>query len=181
MSFQFDANDESDTDRFGNALAQALPRGSVVALIGTLGAGKTRLVQAVAKAIGIDPREVVSPTFVLVHEYAVPRARTSDASQSSPGQKAGVSAPENPGLPARAIADAHQTPVTKIYHLDGWTFVEWADRVAHCLPREYVQINIEITGPTNRRFTLTAKGPSMENALHQLQTVTSCLSLNPEP
>ena len=39
------------------------------ALCGTLGAGKTRLVQAIAAAAGVDRREVVSPTFVLIQEY----------------------------------------------------------------------------------------------------------------
>src|SRR5213078_3989368 len=60
----------ADTDRLGSALADALPDGAVVALCGTLGAGKTRLVQALAAACGIDRSEVVSPTFVLCHEHS---------------------------------------------------------------------------------------------------------------
>ena len=46
---------ESETDRLGAALAAVLPPGTVVALVGTLGAGKTRLVQAVAAALGVPP------------------------------------------------------------------------------------------------------------------------------
>ena len=65
----FTANNEHDTDRLGAALAEVLPPGTVVALIGTLGAGKTRLVQAVAAALGVPPGSVTSPTFVLVNEY----------------------------------------------------------------------------------------------------------------
>jgi len=65
----FDAAGEGATEALGAALAKVLPPGTTVALLGTLGAGKTRLVQAVAVACGVDPREVVSPTFVLVHEY----------------------------------------------------------------------------------------------------------------
>src|SRR5437867_3196481 len=67
--FVFHADDERATIALGNALSKALSNGSVVALIGTLGAGKTRLVQAFCEAEGIDPRDVVSPTFVLLHEY----------------------------------------------------------------------------------------------------------------
>jgi tRNA threonylcarbamoyladenosine biosynthesis protein TsaE len=59
---------ERDTERLGAALADALPPGTVVGLIGTLGAGKTRLVQAVATALGMPPGSVTSPTFVLVNE-----------------------------------------------------------------------------------------------------------------
>ena len=53
---------EQDTDRLGAALAEVLPPGTVVALIGTLGAGKTRLVQAVAAALGVPRDAVTSPT-----------------------------------------------------------------------------------------------------------------------
>ena len=60
---------EQDTERLGAALADVLPPQTVVALIGTLGAGKTRLVQAVATALGVPAGSVTSPTFVLVNEY----------------------------------------------------------------------------------------------------------------
>jgi tRNA threonylcarbamoyladenosine biosynthesis protein TsaE len=66
--YRFLANSESDTRRLGAALARSLPAGTTVALIGTLGAGKTRLVQAVATACGVPPETVVSPTFVLCQE-----------------------------------------------------------------------------------------------------------------
>ena len=51
------ADDESATDRLGAALAAALRPGDVVAIHGDLGAGKTRLVQAIAAALG----DVASP------------------------------------------------------------------------------------------------------------------------
>ena len=65
---------EQDTERLGAALADVLPPRTVVALIGTLGAGKTRLVQAVATALGVPAGSVTSPTFVLVNEYRQGRA-----------------------------------------------------------------------------------------------------------
>ena len=55
--FIFEAADEAGTVALGTALAECLPPRAVVALIGTLGAGKTRLVQAVAAAAGVDPRK----------------------------------------------------------------------------------------------------------------------------
>src|SRR5437870_13337796 len=67
--FVFAAADEHDTERFGAALSSALPPGATVALCGTLGAGKTRLVQAIAAACGVPRDEVVSPTFVLLQQY----------------------------------------------------------------------------------------------------------------
>ena len=56
-------------DIVGRVLSKLLPKGSVVSLLGTLGAGKTRLVQAVAQAYGVPKEEVGSPTFVLIKEY----------------------------------------------------------------------------------------------------------------
>ncbi len=47
---------EAETDRLGGALAQILPPGTVLGLIGPLGAGKTRLVRALAEGLGADPR-----------------------------------------------------------------------------------------------------------------------------
>ena len=61
--------DEDATRQLGARLGKLLPDGAVVALNGPLGAGKTRLVQGLAGAIGLDPREVVSPTFTLVQEH----------------------------------------------------------------------------------------------------------------
>ena len=67
-TLQFDSRDEADTIRLGEALAAALQPGCVVALLGNVGAGKTRLVQAIATALGGDRDDVTSPTFVLIQE-----------------------------------------------------------------------------------------------------------------
>ena len=61
-TFLYNAPDEAATVRLGQALAEVLPEGAVVALNGTLGAGKTRLVQALAEALGVPRGEVTSPT-----------------------------------------------------------------------------------------------------------------------
>ncbi len=178
MRIVFTAHDEPDTDRFGAALAEVLPAGSVVALVGTLGAGKTRLVQAIAKAVGIDPQEVVSPTYVLVHEYQ------GRGQGSRHGGQAGFRVQQSSSL-------GHQTPAIVIYHLDayrirdddeflelgpeeyfecdGWTFVEWADRVAGCLPPEKWRIEIEVLGPSQRRFTVTSLGDRYQKSMDALR------------
>lgn len=51
------------------SLARDLTAGSVLLLSGDLGAGKTAFVRGLAEGLGIDPGEVTSPTFTLVHEY----------------------------------------------------------------------------------------------------------------
>ncbi|MEX2285648.1 MAG: tRNA (adenosine(37)-N6)-threonylcarbamoyltransferase complex ATPase subunit type 1 TsaE [Planctomycetaceae bacterium] len=140
--FKFDANNEHDTDRFGAAFAELLEPGQVVALVGPLGAGKTRLVQAIAVALGVERKDVTSPTFLLIQEYAgrLPlyhfdtyRLRDSD---------------EFLELGADEL----------IYGL-GVCLIEWADRVSDVLPHDLLRIEIETTGPTSRRFAVSGTGP----------------------
>jgi tRNA threonylcarbamoyladenosine biosynthesis protein TsaE len=139
--FTYDAADESGTVALGAALAELLPDGTTVALCGTLGAGKTRLVQAIAEAAGIDRREVVSPTFVLIQEY---RGRRTvyhlDAYR------------------VRGADEFLELGPDEYFESDGLVLVEWADRVEGCLPRDRVEIHIEITGPESRRFEIVGLG-----------------------
>lgn len=139
--FVFDAATEADTERLGAALAAALPDGAVVSLTGTLGAGKTRLVQAVATASGVSSADVVSPTFVLVAEYQGQRPiyhfdayRLRDEDEFL-------------GLGPEEYFDS-----------EGLSFVEWADRVEVCLPPDRLQIAIGVRGETSRRFVLSVVG-----------------------
>lgn len=60
---------EADTRAIASRLAATLAPGSVVLLKGDLGAGKTAFVRGLAEGLGLNPDEVTSPTFTLVHEY----------------------------------------------------------------------------------------------------------------
>jgi tRNA threonylcarbamoyl adenosine modification protein YjeE len=58
-----------ETRRLGASLAPRLVPGDVVLLEGDLGAGKTEFVKGIAGGLGLDPEDVSSPSFALVHEY----------------------------------------------------------------------------------------------------------------
>ena len=60
---------ELETTTLGEKLGRSLEPGSILLLVGDLGAGKTTLVRGIAKGLGVDPDEVSSPTFVLINEY----------------------------------------------------------------------------------------------------------------
>jgi tRNA threonylcarbamoyladenosine biosynthesis protein TsaE len=151
--FTFTARNEQDTDRLGTALANNLPPGSVIALIGTLGAGKTRLVQSVAAAAGIPRGNVTSPTFVLVNEYL------------------GGRLPIYHFDTYRLKDDDEFLNLGPDEYFDstGLTFVEWADRVADLLPAERLEIRIEVTGETTRQIQIRGTSSRMEALVSQIQ------------
>jgi tRNA threonylcarbamoyladenosine biosynthesis protein TsaE len=62
---------EEATEALGAELAGSLRAGDLVLLEGPLGAGKTTLVRGIVAALGGDPAEVCSPTFILLETYAV--------------------------------------------------------------------------------------------------------------
>jgi tRNA threonylcarbamoyladenosine biosynthesis protein TsaE len=61
---------EAETEGFGERLARELRPESVVYLFGRLGAGKTALARGLARGLGAPAREVASPTFAILNEYA---------------------------------------------------------------------------------------------------------------
>jgi len=156
LTFDWHAADEAATAQLGTALASALRAGDVIALNGELGAGKTRLVRAIAAALGMVDEEVNSPTFVLIHEYEgrVPlyhvdayRLRDSDEFLSIGGDE--------------------------VLAGDRACLIEWADRIADLLPRDHLRVEITATGETQRTFAMSASGKRSAELLGELQRTLS--------
>jgi tRNA threonylcarbamoyl adenosine modification protein YjeE len=144
--------DEAALAPLARRLVAALPPRAFVALEGDLGAGKTTCVKAVAAAMGIDPSEVVSPTFGLIHVHDVPL--TSDQ--------------PSPEAPTRLVhADLYRLSGTGDLAEIGWgdatagrcwVFVEWPSRAADALPADRLDIAISIDSETGRTFQFTPRG-----------------------
>ena len=71
---EYFSNSEKETEEIGARFAEKLPGGSVVAMYGDLGAGKTAFVRGMARGMGLDAH-VSSPTFTIVNGYC-PITRT---------------------------------------------------------------------------------------------------------
>jgi tRNA threonylcarbamoyladenosine biosynthesis protein TsaE len=68
MRIEIHAATAEDTRQVGAAMASLLHERDAIALTGDLGAGKTTLVQGLARGLGIGD-QIVSPTFTLIREY----------------------------------------------------------------------------------------------------------------
>jgi len=72
-SCRFHSPDPETSRALGESLGRSIgDRGIAIALIGPLGAGKTLFVKGLAAGLGVDPRLVSSPTFVIAQQYPVP-------------------------------------------------------------------------------------------------------------
>jgi tRNA threonylcarbamoyladenosine biosynthesis protein TsaE len=127
---------QEDTEQQAEALAGALRAGDVVLLSGPLGAGKTAFVRGLARGLGVNPEEVSSPTFTLVHEYRGGRLRLFHADLYRLG-RAGA---EDLGLDELGIQD-------------GVLAIEWPDRLGHAF-RGAIEVAIEVVDETSRRITI---------------------------
>lgn len=132
-SWTFVSRDPEETRAIARELGRSIGAdGAVLALVGPLGAGKTVFVKGLAEGLGLDPRSVSSPTFVIAQQYPLPEGaevlhhidlyRLEDESELV---NIGFEDMLAPG---------------------GVLAVEWADRFPGVLGREYVRIDFE--GPT---------------------------------
>jgi tRNA threonylcarbamoyladenosine biosynthesis protein TsaE len=130
-------NSESETEALGRALGETLAPGTVLALYGGLGAGKTAFVRGVAQGLKCAAR-VSSPTFTVVNEY--------------PGN-----------IPLFHFDMYRLQSADELFEL-GWdeylerggvTAVEWSERVADCLPPEAVSVRFLHTGGDTRRIEIS--------------------------
>jgi tRNA threonylcarbamoyladenosine biosynthesis protein TsaE len=126
----------------GRIFGGMLSAGSMVALTGNLGSGKTVLAKGIARGLGVeDEREITSPSFVLVNEYQgrlpvhhVDLYRLQDAGQVEDlGWEEFISGP-------------------------GVTLVEWAEKVPRLLPAERIEVHLHWLNPEERSLVFIGKG-----------------------
>ena len=134
----------------GERLGKAVPGGTVIALRGGLGAGKTTFAKGLARGLGVED-EVTSPTYTIVSEYEGRlRLHHIDAYRLRDEDEFLALGPD------------------EYFDSNGLVLIEWADRVEGCLPRERIEVHVEVTGPQSRRFEVRAIGPRYEQPLAQL-------------
>ncbi|MDR0382513.1 MAG: tRNA (adenosine(37)-N6)-threonylcarbamoyltransferase complex ATPase subunit type 1 TsaE [Spirochaetaceae bacterium] len=115
-----------ETFEFGMILGKTLGKGSVVALKGTLGSGKTCLCAGICRALGVTA-PVTSPTYTIVHEYeGVFPVYHIDAYRLSGAE------------------DFENAAGGEILSGDGVCLIEWGERLSECLPDDAVHVEITV-------------------------------------
>ena len=136
----------NETIALGERLAVLLERGSVVALRGPLGAGKTCLAKGIARGLGIT-EEVTSPTYTIVSEYGGGFAGTESQGGSVPVYH----------IDAYRLGgndDFSAIGGEELVFGDGISIIEWGERIPYFISAEALRVDIEIRGDNERHISI---------------------------
>lgn len=134
------APDPEATHAVGARLGRAAGPGTVIALIGDLGAGKTLFAKGVGAGLDV-PTRVQSPTFVLVAAHPDGRLPLWHADLYRLG----------------AADELEQVGLDEVLRGDGVVLIEWADRFPEILPSDHVEVTLVDEGE-GRRITILGRG-----------------------
>lgn len=133
-----------ETAQLGKMLGESLPDNSVVCFFGDLGAGKTTFIKGLAStAAAYDFDAVNSPTFVYLNIYEGKRNIFHFDLYRLNG------ADDFIGL-----------GFDEYLHSGGICCIEWSERIASCLPKDSVRVEMAHLGGDTRKITITPWNPN---------------------
>jgi tRNA threonylcarbamoyladenosine biosynthesis protein TsaE len=135
------SNSPDETLALGKKIASILKSGSVVALRGTLGSGKTYFTKGIALALGIK-ETLTSPTYTIINEYST---------------ETGLALYHIDAYRLKGDKDFEDLGGLDIIHSDGISIIEWSDLIPCSLPLDLITITFEITGSFSRLIKI--EGP----------------------
>ena len=156
-TIKIDTNSTEQTVCVGQVIGRCCKAGDLIALQGELGAGKTQLVRGIAKGMGLNPRQVSSPTLVMVHEYEPPPETT----KTEKGDKSII--------PVLVHIDAYRISSPDELESIGWSgngeelrdnavvAIEWAKLIRPALGDDLLWVHIEHT-PEGRQIFCSGQG-----------------------
>ncbi len=140
LNYTYTSSSPASTLSLGAWIGERLAPGSLLALTGELGCGKTLLTRGICGSLGVPVRQVNSPTFVLVNEY---RGRMPVFHLDMYQLGAAFDAVEFGLFDYLARAAS------------GVMIIEWAEKIADVLPEDRLSIVFDILSPRKRRLHFT--------------------------
>lgn len=131
-----------ETHKIGERLGKTLKSGDVVAYFGGMGMGKTTFTHGLAKGLGIDEKEVSSPTFALVHEYRGSAATLYHFDMYR----------------IESWDDLYSTGFFDYLDFGGILAVEWSENIENALPENCIKVSFEHGENENERKIEISKG-----------------------
>ncbi len=125
-------SDRNETILLGERIGKSLKAGDIVALSGELGAGKTTLIQGIAKGLGIRDW-VTSPTFTIINEF-----------------KGRIDLYHVDLYRIDRMEDAVDVEIEEYFTKGGVTVIEWAEKIKPLLPDKTIEIDIDIISENKR-------------------------------
>lgn len=126
------------TIELGANLGKKLKKGSLVALIGDLGAGKTVFTKGIAKGLGVrNAHYVNSPSFVIIKEY-----------------KSKIPLYHFDLYRLNHYTSFDEMNYDEYFYGDGVTVIEWADKIRKLLPKKYWEVSLAVAGENKRKITI---------------------------
>ncbi|MDY6844783.1 MAG: tRNA (adenosine(37)-N6)-threonylcarbamoyltransferase complex ATPase subunit type 1 TsaE [Thermodesulfobacteriota bacterium] len=151
--YVFNSYDPQQTIQWGSSLGNMLFPGSVVALSGDLGSGKTVLAKGIAKGVEVsEPHYVTSPSFTLINEYngKFPFYHM-DFYRLKNGEEAIL------------------LGIEEYLYGDGVVVIEWAENIASYLPEELMKIELEYLDECARRLYISWYGKRYEEIVKKMK------------
>ncbi|RPI35212.1 MAG: tRNA (adenosine(37)-N6)-threonylcarbamoyltransferase complex ATPase subunit type 1 TsaE [Nitrospiraceae bacterium] len=134
------SNSPEATEEIGFKIGKKLKAGDIVRLYGELGAGKTTMVKGIARALGIDRKDITSASFTIIAEYpGNPPFYHIDLYRTSAG------------------ADLDNTGIWDCIGSHSITVIEWAENAEDELPVDSIKVMIEDTGHDLREITVEGR------------------------
>lgn len=153
---------EAQTMLFAEAMAKLLRAGDVIALDGPLGAGKTRFVKGLVRGLGLDEKNVSSPTFVISHEYS-----------SNGDERDAITLVHIDAYRLRDPAELESIGWDELLTQDNTIIaVEWAERIESALPKEHVRVELEHVSESERRIMVDDRTDCGASRLESLAKFT---------
>jgi len=141
-----------ETRALGEAIGRRLRGGDLLALMGELGAGKTTLVQGIAKGVGVTSSPITSPTFVLINTH---RGRLLF-------HHIDLYRLEN-------LGEIEELGLCEYIGGEAISVIEWADRAASLLPQEQLSLSMAVLSENEREFTLVGIGGRYRDLIRALK------------
>jgi tRNA threonylcarbamoyladenosine biosynthesis protein TsaE len=136
----FTSNSPAETKAFGRQFVKNVNAGSVLALTGDLGSGKTQFVKGLVAGLGSSAL-AASPTFTIIHEYPGGRLPLYHFDFFRLDDRQSV---------ARLGLDDY-------FFGDGISVIEWADRFRELIPEQARWISFKTISETQRAITMSEK------------------------